>query len=70
MKDNKRPNAFDRKIAELEAAENVVNHCLDTAKWWCDTDENGNITFCDARHEAMYNAFINLAEKLTKEYTK
>lgn len=65
-----KPSAFAKKIAELEAAENLVNHCIDMSKWWCDEDENGNITFADEKHEAKYNAFLNLAEKLTKEYTK
>ena len=70
MKDTKKMSAFERKIGELEAAESIVDFCLERAEWWRDKDENGNITFQDGRHQALHEAYLNLAEKLTKEYTK
>ena len=67
---NKEITKIAKKVMELEVIEQLIDFCLDRAKWYEDTDENGNVTYTSPRQEEQCKIYRAIAEKLEKEYTK
>lgn len=63
-------NKIAKKILELEVVEQLYDFCLDRAKWYQETDDQGNVTYTSERQEMQAKAYLEMAEKLEKEHNK